>query len=244
MDVVVGLHPPQCTPASDSSSDKLFFFHKQCSVMKHETWMTGPWRRVRYLKPVCHYCSGRSEKSSVFFSFLPSYHPGKKSISIKIKVFSIGEESSWFMRRKYNNDTEAVIYIVGSCSVSGSLIVSITCLSFTKEPPTSRIRGSEFQAHGRTGWILTSAGKGPSPEVIPLSQILSKSCDLFSTDFIFFQLTLHIDIGAYVSILYKNQSKALAFRRIGDPKRKKERKQNKKKKHHLGTGLNRCRGLL
>lgn len=136
------------------------------------------------------------KKSSLVF---PPWPPSTnlEKIHLKKNQNFLQKRRKQLIRRKYNDYT--VIQdcpSVGSCSVNGSLVVSITCLSFDRVTSTFMRPGSEFQAHSRNWCVLTSAGTGPSPELIPLSQILSKSCDLFSTDFGFFQLILHIHFGA------------------------------------------------
>lgn len=138
------------------------------------------------------------KKSFLFFLPCPPSTSLEK-IHFKKNQNFLQKRRKQLMRRKHNNYTEPVIQdcpSVGSCSVNGSLVVSITCLSFDRVTPTSMRHGSEFQAHSRNWCVFTSAGAGHSPELVPLSQILSKSCDLFSTDFGFFQLVLHIHIGA------------------------------------------------
>lgn len=141
----------------------------------------------------------KKKNSSLFFlPCPPSINLEKNQFQEKNQNF-LQKRRKQLIRRKHNNYTEPVIQdcpSVGSCSVNGSLVVSITCLSFNRVTPSFMRRGSEFQAHSRNWCVFTSAGTGPSPELVPLSQILSKSCDLFSTDFGFFQLILHIHIGA------------------------------------------------
>lgn len=136
------------------------------------------------------------KKSSLFLLPCP---PSTNLDKIHFKQNFLQKRRKQLIRRKHNYYTEPVTQdcpSVGSCSVNGSLVVSITCLSFNRVTPTFMRRGSEFQAHSRNWCVFTSVGTGPSPELVPLSQILSKSCDLFSTDFGFFQLILHIHIGA------------------------------------------------
>lgn len=154
--------------------------------------------------PIWHCCSGMNEKK-ISLSYSPRPSPiCKKSISIKIKNFSRREESGWAVDKEETIIIQSQLYRLSICWLlfcqwllrSVHHFIHCPSLSFNRETHPFTNHGSEFQAHSRNRWIFTSAGRGPSPELIPLSQILSKSCDLFSTDFVFFQLILHIDIGA------------------------------------------------